>query len=174
MLKRHGYLIRNLIIIVSGIGLGAFANYYQKNNKPNSWSRLPQGKQNRPIEIKLSASNGLNNREATTISANITVYNIVGNKLSFSWVLPEDVEVLQGEVVGDFFDVQNYQTISKELVVKNFGGDPISKTIALQVFEERNGVKFGGSSAISNQMENQPEENKLFKQSLPTDIKIHQ
>ena len=81
--------------------------------------------------------------------------------------------MVTGELTNDFLEVQAGQTLSTEIVVKNFESKTVPKTISIQVFEELNGIKYGGTNAISNQLKAK-DSNLIQKTSLPSNIKIHQ
>lgn len=112
----------------------------------------------RPLEVNLSTDPEVSAStdpevsasEETTIFAEVKVIGEFGSQLSYAWGLPDGVAVVDGSLNGEFLDPLPGKIFTTQLVVKNFMGQESLRSISLQVFEDRNGTKFGAAGAISN------------------------
>ncbi len=131
---------------------------YASSRSGQPWAHSVRGKFMRPLEVNLSTDPEVSAStdpevsasEETTIFAEVKVIGEFGSQLSYAWGLPDGVAVVDGSLNGEFLDPLPGKIFTTQLVVKNFMGQESLRSISLQVFEDRNGTKFGAAGAISN------------------------
>ncbi len=156
---------RKIVLIVgTGLCLGAFGtNYFAKNssrgpasivtNKSNLWTPAPLGKHLALFKVEIASSViPESDKDETTLTGRILVNQEFSSDLAYAWDLPEEVQVIEGNVSDTLAGVQKGQIVELKLTVVGFSKEK-QKLISLQASGKKGAETLGTSAMLASRPE---------------------
>lgn len=159
---------RTTLIILSGLFLGFLGavsfSPKEKSRRPsslaatkNNW--LPPTIEKHLALLKVEIVNPLDIPESgsdkdVTLVGRILVNQRIQGNLSFTWTLPEDIQVVDGQLSDSISNIQQGQVAEVKLTITGFNKEK-QRLISLQAFGKVGGSEeiLGGSAVISSRPE---------------------
>lgn len=148
--------------IIFGISGAAFFSEKSKSRNPASslegnplWVPAPIGKHLALLKVEIGKpehipESGAN--EEITLVGKILVSQKIQSDLSYSWTLPEDVQVIEGQTSDSLSNVQTGQIVEVKLTVAGFNKEK-QRLISLQASSKGGTETLGGSAVVASRPE---------------------
>lgn len=177
-----------LIIILFGVIFGIASTAYVKDKakaqrQPASvkgkqfWMPAPAGKHLSLIKVDIQTEEQIPEygTDQVTLKGRILVNQEVNGDLLFSWSLPEDVELVEGETTGSVSNLKMGQIIDVNLTVSGFNKEK-QRLISLQASGHKGQELLGNAATIVSRPEDTwesvaPEMKKAADEQLGTESK---
>ncbi|MDG0814771.1 hypothetical protein [Bdellovibrio svalbardensis] len=153
---------RAIVIAATGLLLGITGMaLLQKTPSRNpasthkaKWIPQESAKHLAALKVELSTEKAIpeSSDAEVTLIGKITLQQNAQSEVTYSWTLPEGVEVLEGDLSDSFPNVTAGKTIEVKLIVSGFSKEKQS-LIALQSSVIASGVQLGGSAVITSRPE---------------------
>ncbi|HRO66465.1 MAG TPA: hypothetical protein PL182_02755 [Pseudobdellovibrionaceae bacterium] len=157
--------IRALFVATFGLVAGALAAHLLTEDPvtraPASLSQTRSfakprlsGKSLSVIQVALQAPQGIpaDEREDVTLVGWVRLNQELEEPLKFAWELPQDVQVVEGEISGLWERVRKGQTFEVRLTVRGFSQETL-KMIALRGYLQAGPTQFGNSALLTSRPE---------------------
>ncbi|MGZ3769265.1 MAG: hypothetical protein ACXVCP_06475 [Bdellovibrio sp.] len=148
---------RTTIIFILGLIIGisgaAFLNKPSYQRKP-AWIPAPIGKHLAPIKVAIEKPSSIPDQggDEVTITGRVSIIQNLDGNLSYSWNLPENVNLVSGRLSGIIENVSAGQTVDITLTVSGFNKEQ-QRHISLQASSLRGSETLGGSAVIASRPE---------------------
>lgn len=155
-------LLLGLLVGISGAAY--FKDKAKLERRPSSvndgmkakipWVPSPAGKHLALIKVELSPLHEIpeDSTTETVVRGRILVTQDLQGDLTYSWHIPEDVQVVAGSLKDSLADVKMGQVVDLSLTVTGFNKES-QKLISLQASAARGNMILGGSAIIASRPE---------------------
>lgn len=146
---------RTALIVLLGLIFGiSGAAYFSSVEEKTSWIPAPIGKHLALLKVEIAQPENIpdgGNDEVQLVGRILTNQNIEGD-LGYKWILPEDVEVLEGETSDTLAGVKMGQIVELKLTVTGFTREK-QKSISLQAMVSQGSQVLGNSAVVVSRPE---------------------
>jgi hypothetical protein len=146
---------RKLIAItVAGllIGISGMALQDEVKRKPSSattakWTPAPLGKHLAPVKVEIQKIESIptSGNEEVQLVGRLFINQDISSDLSFTWTLPEEVQVVEGQLSDSLPNVQAGQIVEVRLTVTGFNSEK-QRMISLQAWAQKGDSRIGNSA----------------------------
>lgn len=154
-----------LTVILFGLIIGISGAAYVKDKakgqrQPASvsgkkiWMPTPLGKHLALLKVEITSPELIpeSGPDEVTLVGRILVNQELQGDLSYSWSVPEDVQVLEGQISDSFANVKNGQIVEVKLIVSGFNKEK-QRLISLQASGRKGEEILGNSAVVSSRPE---------------------
>lgn len=151
--------------LLLGLGIGAGKIFPAMNHqtdsrtpasvlKQKSWRPLPLGKHLALIKTELEQPELIPNEgdDEVTLNGRIHINQTITGGISYNWVLPEEVEVVSGDLSNTIEDIKMGEVIAVSIKVRGFNKEK-QRLIFLKASGKHGGEFLGNSSTIASRPE---------------------
>jgi hypothetical protein len=167
--RRTGTLIFGCVVAVSisivAIGAGSAGNHAdreraaaqaEKERKLGPFKTAPLFKHTEklrgPLKVQIeNLGTSIGKGEVFRLRGNITTHHTLERQTEFTWVLPEGVELVSGQVSGTAW-VTPDQPLALELIFKKSGDDEMNAQIHLVTSSTRGGASFSDTAQFNTNL----------------------
>lgn len=148
-------LILGLIVGISGAAYVSNAKKMRlpasMEQKSSAWTPAPIGKHLALLKVEILAPKNIpeSGNEDVTLSGRILVNQELQSDLSYNWDLPEDVQVVDGQLQDSFSGVKMGQIVEVKITVSGFNQER-QRLISLQASTTHGHQLLGGSAVVSS------------------------
>ncbi|UOF00249.1 hypothetical protein [Bdellovibrio reynosensis] len=174
-----------LTVLSLGLAVGVFGgNFFlsknQSERKPSSvthWKPAPMGKHLALLKVEIAQPEIIpeEGSEEVTLLGRILVNQKMDSDLTYSWTLPEGVEVIEGNISDTLSSVHTGQIVEVRLVVSGFNREK-QRLISLEANGAQGTRAMGNSAVLASRPEETfeavaPELKKSAEEQLGTEFK---
>ncbi|MBV2169818.1 MAG: hypothetical protein KUL82_14025 [Bdellovibrio sp.] len=154
-----------LTVILFGLIIGISGAAYVKDKAkaqrhPSSvgdkkiWMPTPLGKHLALLKVEITSPESIPEAgsDEVTLTGRILVNQELQGDLSYSWSLPEDVQVVDGQVSDSFSNVKNGQIVEVKITVSGFNKEK-QRLISLQASGKKGAEVLGNSAVVASRPE---------------------
>ena len=138
-LKKSFLILFSLVIIATTAGISLLVNKPTESRKIASYGKAQltlAGKHTRPIDIKFDSDPAaIQSDRDYTLKAKVILLQPITAHLDYKWILPEGVEIVEGELENTWASVQGGQEIETEITVQGLSNDS-NQLIVLEVLSK--------------------------------------
>lgn len=134
------------------IGISGMALQEEVKRKPSSaatakWTPAPLGKHLAPVKVEIQKVENIptSGNDEVEIVGRLFVHQEINSDLSFSWTLPEDVQLVEGLLSDSLPNVQMGQIVEVKLTVTGFNSEK-QRMISLQAWAQKGDTRIGNSA----------------------------
>ncbi len=134
------------------IGISGMALQNEVNRKPSSttaakWTPAPLGKHLAPVKVEIQSLENIptSGSEEVQLVGRLFINQEINGDLSFSWTLPEDVQVVEGQLSDSYSNVQVGQIVEVKLTVTGFNSEK-QRIVSLQAWAQKGESRVGNSA----------------------------
>ncbi len=120
----------------------------------NSWRPLPLGKHLALIKTELSQPEVIpeDGDDEVTLNGRIHINQSISGGISYSWILPNEVEIVRGDLTKTIEDAKMGDLIEVSITVRGFNKEK-QRLIFLKAVGKHGGEVLGNSSTIASRPE---------------------
>lgn len=164
-MRHRTTLATALLGILIGLGIGASKMVPSMNSKfevrgpssimkQSSWRPLPLGKHLALIKTELSQPETIPEEgdDEVTLNGRIHINQSVTGGISYSWILPKEVEIVRGDLTKTIENAQMGEIFEVSITVRGFNKEQ-QRLIFLKAVGKHGGEMLGNSSTIASRPE---------------------
>lgn len=134
------------------IGISGMALQNEVKRKPSSttsakWTPAPLGKHLAPVKVEIQSVEHIptSGNDEVQLVGRLFINQEIHSDLHFSWTLPEDVHVVEGQLSDSYSNVQAGQIVEVKITVSGFNSEK-QRIVSLQAWAQKGETRIGNSA----------------------------